>query len=252
MPDTVTDPLLPLLSLPGVADAAAAARADVDRLLGHRILRKKSAEVSAESLLRGARASAALAGSSYQLEAVRSGQFEDPVVTGALRVAGAIGKIADTWQNAPLQALAALHLQAASGIAPDDELGRPKVDPRITGRLQQLVQTLQTPRDRAVPGAVVAGVVHAEILALQPFAQMNGVVARAAARIVMVNAGVDPKSLAVPEVGYADDERAYERALAAYSTGTPDGVAQWLVYSAHALSAGATEGLAICQAVLRG
>ncbi len=246
------DPLAPLMDLPGVRDAALQSRADVDRLLGHRVLRKKSAEVSAESLLRGARSSAALEDSSYQLEAVRAGAIEDPVLIGCLRVSGAVGRQTDVWEHAPMQALAALHLQAAAGVADPDDLGRPSGKPGVSERLQQLVETVRMKRSRDVPGVVVAAVVHGEILALQPFVQLNGVVARAAARIVLVSTGVDPKSLAVPEVGYADDEKAYAAALAAYQTGTPDGVATWLVHCCAAMSAGAVEGLAICESVLRG
>jgi len=62
-----TDPLSPLLDLPGVTDALAAAREAVDRLLNHRVLRRQSAAVSSESALRGARASAALEGSTVSL-----------------------------------------------------------------------------------------------------------------------------------------------------------------------------------------
>ena len=52
------DPLAALLPLPRVQDAVAEARTAVDSLLGHRVLRRGSAEVTAESALRGARASA--------------------------------------------------------------------------------------------------------------------------------------------------------------------------------------------------
>lgn len=248
----INDPLAPLMDLTDVRAAAAAARADVDRLLNHRVLRKQSADVSAESLLRGARASAALEDASYQLEAVRGGAIDDPIVTGCLRVAGAIGRQTDVWEHAPLQALAALHLRAASGLDNAGELGRANGDPAVAGRLQQLVQMLRTPRSRDVPGVIVAAIVHAEILVLQPFASANGVVARAASRIVLVSTGVDPKSLAVPEIGHADNEKAYLAAINAYRSGTPDGVGQWLVHCSQALSAGAVEGLAVCESVLRG
>lgn len=248
----MSDPLLPLLDLPGVAAAALESRAAVDRLLNHRVLRKSSGPVSAESLLRGARASAELDGAAYQLEAVRAGAIDDPVLTGALRVSGAIGRLTETFEHAPMQALAALHLQAARGIAAEAQLGRPRSGPEVFPRLQQLSQTLQAPRSREVPGVIVAAIVHGEILSLAPFAQLNGIVARAAARIVLVSTGVDPKSLAVPEVGHADSIRAYETALAGFGSGSAEGVATWLVHCCSAMSAGAVEGLAICEAVLRG
>jgi hypothetical protein len=241
-----------LLELPGVADACVRARADVDRLLNHRVLRKQSADVSGESLIRGARASAELEDHGYQLEAVRSGTVDDPVVTGCLRVAGELGRITDIWEKAPLQAVAALHLQAAHGSVHPDDLGRPVGGPEVSRRLQQLADTVLAPRARDLPGIVVAAVVHGEILALKPFAALNGVVARGASRVALISTGVDPKALAVPEVGHVADRRGYEQAIAAYRTGTPEGVGRWIVHCAEALSAGAVEGLAICEAVLRG
>ena len=43
-----TDPLAPLLDLPGVTDGVARAREAVDGLLGNRVLRRRSGDVSAE------------------------------------------------------------------------------------------------------------------------------------------------------------------------------------------------------------
>src|ERR687886_1431454 len=65
------DPLAPLLDLPGVREAAEAARTGIDRLLRHRLMRNRSAEVSLESALRGARASAALEGVDVPLADLR-------------------------------------------------------------------------------------------------------------------------------------------------------------------------------------
>ncbi|WP_243837598.1 oxidoreductase [Cumulibacter soli] len=252
MPSATADPLLPLIDLPGVADACTRAREDVDRLLRHRVLRKQSAAVSGESLLRAARASAELENHGYQLEAIRAGQIDDPVVTGCLRVSGELGRITEVWEKAPLQAIAALHVQAASGSLHRDDLGRPVGGPEVSVRLQQLTDTLRAPRSRDVPGVVVAAIVHGELLALKPFAGLNGVVARGAARVALISTGVDPKALAAPEVGHVSEQRDYEQSIAAYRTGSADGVAQWIVHCAGALSAGAVEGLAICEAVLRG
>lgn len=252
MPPATADPLLPLIDLPGVLDACAKARTDVDRLLNHRVLRKQSAAVSGESLLRGARASAELEDHGYQLEAVRSGAIDDPVVAGCIRVAGELGRITEIYEKAPLQAIAALHLQAASGSLHPDDLGRPIGGPEVSTRLQQLAETVLAPRSREVPGIVVAAIVHGELLALKPFAGLNGIVARAASRVALISTGVDPKALAVPEVGHVSEHREYEQSLADYRSGSPAGVARWIVHCATALSGGAVEGLAICEAVLRG
>jgi len=246
---TATDPLQPLLGLPGVADAAAAARTDIDRLLSHRVLRRQSAPVSAESALRGARASAALAGSAYQLEAVRAGGIDDPVLAGALRVSAALGSFVGTWSRAPLQVLARLHVLAATDLAPPDRLGRPIGAPAVAARLAALADLLTAVSD--VPAVVLAAVVHGELLAMAPFGSADGVVARGAYRLTLVGRGLDPKSVSVPEVGHLELGRAYDAALAGYRSGDVDGVAEWVRHCCTAVGLGAREGLAVCEAIRR-
>jgi len=85
-----------------------------------------------------------------------------------------------------------------------------------------------------------------------PFGSVDGVVARAAARLTMITRGVDPKSVTVPEVGHLERANDYRAALSSYSTGEPARVAEWLRHYATAVQLGAQEGLAICEAVLRG
>lgn len=117
------DPLAPLLELPGVAAGVDRARAAVDTMLGHRVLRRRSPDVSAESALRGAWASASLAGRQVSLPDVRSGAAaDDPVVQGALRAQSAIGALTDTWSWAPRQALARLHALAAADLVDEYRL----------------------------------------------------------------------------------------------------------------------------------
>ena len=72
LPDHRVDPLAGLLALPGVADAVGETRRAVDAVIGHRVLRQRSAEVSTESALRGAWASAVLDGSTATLEQVHA------------------------------------------------------------------------------------------------------------------------------------------------------------------------------------
>ncbi len=237
------------MALPGVRDAAEAARAAVDRLLGHRVLRRQSAAVSTESALRGARASAALEGADVSLAGLREGAVDDPVVRGALRVSAGLGSMVETWPRAPGQVLARLHVLAAADLAPSADLGRPgaHAGPRLGG-LFGLVTG-----ESSVPAVVLAAIVHGELAAVAPFGTADGIVARAAARLTGITRGLDPKAVSVPEVGFVELGREeYARALAGYGSGQPDGVAAWLVHCCRATEHGALEGLAIAEALLRG
>ena len=245
------DPLAPLVDLPGVSDGVAAARTAVDSLIGHRVLRRRSADVSAESSLRGAWVSAVLAGSSATQAEVRSGEASsDSIVQGALRVQAAIPTLTDTWTRAPRQALARLHALAAADLVADaDLLGRPSAEPGVADRLDGLASVLGT---TSAPAVVVAAIVHGELLSLDAFAPASGVVARAAVRLTLIERGLDLKSLVVIEAGHRDLGDAYATALEAYRAGTPDGVAEWLRHCAEAVVAGARESMAICEAIQRG
>jgi len=284
------DPFAALLDLPGVADAVAEARTAVDTVLGHRVLRRRSAEVTAESALRGARASAELEGAGMELERLRGQlmngqpvtvQSKDPrlsqVAANAVRVHADLGALLPSWKGAPRQALARLHVLAAADLGIDpDHLGRPRTvssdpvdDPLGLGpapdpleaaaRLDGLCRLLLEPT--GAPAVVVAGVVHGELLALRGFGSVDGLVARAAARLVLVDRGLDPKAVTAPEVGHAELDaaglrashtHAYAEAARAYVRGGEDGVGAWLAHCAQAVALGAREGLAVCEAILRG
>jgi hypothetical protein len=260
----MNDPFSQVAGLPGVPEAVASARESIDRLRGHRVLRRGGPEVSAESALRGACASAALEGASFPLPDVRSGAVRSPLVQGALRVSSELGSLAGPWRFAPGQALARLHtLVAADGVEPS-ALGRPRSsavahDPlalgpppspdTVTARLSALGDLLTSPT--SAPALVVAAVAHGELLALRAFGWGDGIVARAAVRLTLIDRGVDPKSLAVPEVGHVELGSAYRDAIHAYVTGTPEGVAQWVRHCAEAVVLGAREALAVCEAFTR-
>ncbi|QBI51987.1 Fic family protein [Streptomonospora litoralis] len=260
------EPLQRVADLPGVGAAVDETRTVVDRLLGHRILRRRSSDVSMESALRGARASAVLDGARAELEEVRAGRSDDPRIKGALRVSGELGLLAETWTKAPRQVLARLHsLAAADGIA-DESLGRPRHDgedvrdpldlgrpPRaaeVAARIDALDALLATPAK--VPALVVGAVVHGELAALRPFGWGDGMVARAAERLTLIARGLDPKSLVPTELGYLELGDEYALALRGYQTGTPDGVGGWVAYCCRAVAAGARDSLATCEALQRG
>lgn len=241
-----------MTDLPGVAAAVEETRSAVDRLLGHRMLRRRSADVSAESALRGAWASAWLAGAQVSLDDVRSGaHVGQPLVQGALRCQAAIASLVDVWPRAPRQALARLHVLAGADLVPElvpdrDSLGRPA--PSAAGRLDMLASVLAQTR---IPAVLVAAVVHGEVLALDAFPPVSGLVARAAARLVLVDRGLDPKSLVVLEAGHKELGDQYPQALDAYREGTAEGLASWLRHCAAATIAGAREAIAISEAMGR-
>lgn len=254
---SATDVLARLADLPGVAEAVDRARGAVDGLRGHRVLRRQAERVSSESALRGARASAALEGADVPLDVLRrtvvaSGHLphvEEPVVQGALRVAAEVGPLQRVWTKAPLQAVARLHTLAATGLVPDDDLGRPAA--AAAPRLAALGQLLTTPT--TAPAVVVAAVVHAELATCGAFAVGAGPVARAASRLTLVTRGLDPTAVSVPEVGHVELGRDdYLAALSAYRAGGEAGVARWLVHCAEAVVLGAREGVAVCEAIQRG
>lgn len=190
------------------------------------------AEFRAELALRSAHASAALEGSMHDIEDVRAGVVTDPVLQGALRVGIALPGLVNIWRRAPGQALAALHLRAGRGMLPDGELGRPVWSgddgAARAARLAALTEIVVAPAPESVPAVIVAAVVHGEILDVAPFAALNGIVARGAARLCMLASGLDLDGLAAPEEVHWEREAEYVGSLGAYATGRPDGVRSWL------------------------
>ncbi|TYC00805.1 oxidoreductase [Micromonospora sp. WP24] len=234
-----TDPLAPLLELADVAPAAQQARERFDEALRHRALRRHGGRVTGEVSLRSAVASAALEGYAYDREAVRAGTVTDPVLQGALRVAGALPGLTELWPKAPRQALARLHVLAARDLVPEPELGRPVADAVVAARLDNLA-ALVAGGTRVSP-LVLAAVVHGELLALRPFAGPSGVVARGAARLVLLASGTDPRGLLAVDVGHHEREPEYVGSAGAFATGTPDGLRSWLRHYMTAVEAAADE-----------
>ncbi|MFE9607842.1 Fic family protein [Streptomyces sp. NPDC006012] len=265
-----TDPLATLGALPGVPESVESVRKAVDRVYGHRIMRRRSNEITSEAALRGARGSAALSGADWALEEVRrrtdfSADDEARMLGAALRLTAETGQLLSIWRQSPLRVLARLHLVAAAGRA--DAVGRPRQDgesvdeplielplPRadeVSGRMEGLAELIVA--GSTAPALVTAAVVHGELLALRPFTSHNGLVARAAGRIVLVGSGLDPKSVCPAEVGHAELGRAaYLAALDGYLSGTPAGMSGWIAHCGRAVELGVRESTAVCEALQRG
>jgi hypothetical protein len=224
-----------LVSLEGVPSAYAAVRDGIDVMLRDRGLRRTSPEHTAESLLRGAHASAALEGSAAALAEVREGTG-DQVANDAIRVSTELLALAPVLARTPLQALARIHALAATGSVDVERLGRPH-DAESAARLRDIAAVLTAPTE--APALLVAAVVHAELLTAAPFASHNGIVARATERLLLVSRGVDAKSLVVPEAGHLALRAQYESNLRGYAEGGAAGVHSWILYAAEAFAAGA-------------
>ncbi|MEV0250096.1 oxidoreductase [Nocardia sp. NPDC050712] len=248
----MTDPLQPLVDLPGVQDAADRARDALAVVHRHQANRRGWPTTAAEAAVRAARSSAAIDGGSTELPTAE-GVVEDPILAGSLRVgqaldADALRTLTGVWQRAPLQALARLHLQAAADLVTDETLlGRPRSAPGVAERLDLLTQTVLATR---APAPVIAAVVHGELLTLRPFGTADGIVARAAARLVTVSSGLDPHSLGVPEVFWLRRRQAYLDAAAAFGTGEPDAVGAWVILCCAALEDGAREAASIADSAV--
>jgi hypothetical protein len=254
-----SDPLAPLVDLPGVAAASEEAREALGRAHRHRTNLRGWPATAAEAALRAARASSVLDGGPL-LPADRSaatrgviapeGGEPDPVLAGALRVAealeGGATALVGVWQRAPLQALARLHALAAAGLTDEDRLGRPRTDVDVGRRLELLAGVLTG--GSQVPAPILAAVAHGELLTLAPFGTADGVVARGVSRLVTIATGLDPHGLGVPEMYWMRHSGDYGAAARGFASGTPDGLAAWLVMNCQALHAGAREALSIAQA----
>jgi hypothetical protein len=229
------DPLGALTSFEGVPSAFAAVRDGIDAMLRDRGLRRTTPDTTAESLLRGAHASAVLEGSASSLGEVREGHG-DEVAQASLRVSTELLGQAQVLGRSPAQALARLHTLAAGRSLSRDDLGRPR-DAAAAERLQRVGRLLTTPT--SAPALLMAAVIHADLATAAPFGSHNGIVARAAERLVLVARGVDEKSLVVPEAGHLANRAAYESNLRGYRDGGRAGLHAWLLYAAEAYAAGA-------------
>ena len=219
------------MSLEGVPSAFAGTRDGIDALLRDRGLRRTDPAQTVESLLRGAHASAVLSGSGSTLDEVRAGEG-DEVARAAARMSTALLSLVPVVGHSPLQALSRLHVLAAG----TDTAGRPAT-PGAADRMSALGSALGSVT--RAPALLVAAVAHAEVATVAPFGSSDGLVARAAERLVLVARGVDPASLVVPEAGHLALRAEYESNLRAYAGGGRSGLHAWLLYAAEAQARGA-------------
>jgi hypothetical protein len=238
-------------------------------------------ELAAESTIAGAWCNSAFEGAEVLLEDLREGSVEDSpmgrVAARTLAMYIELPRVADLLGRAPMQALARLQTVAVAGVADQGGVvpaaganaerqyrdhdrggsGRPRQDDTVSDplrldtaipadeigdRLAQLGELLTS--ETLAPAIVVAGIVHAEIAVIQPFAAGSGLVARCLTRAVLRERAVDPDGWSIPETGMRMLGRpSYVKALRAYATGTTEGVSAWLVHHAQMVDIGAEEAV---------
>ncbi|MDM7854472.1 Fic family protein [Cellulomonas alba] len=196
---------------------------------------------------------------------------DELVAHGAVRAAALVDSLAPELgaRSAPQlppfgQLLARLHAAVGADWLPPAELGRPRTadgpldlrglgpapTPDEVGARLALLADVVARTD--APALVVAAVVHGELLALRPFRAGNGIVARAAARLLVTSRGLDPTGSVVPEAAWSPNPHVYVAAAARFATGEPEGVAGWVAGCADALVTGAARARVIADAVLAG
>lgn len=228
MPTTPDDPFGLVLGLVAVPTMLASARDGIDALYGVGDRRARpTPDLTSEALLRGAAASAELAGSRSDLAALRLGDA-DPLAAAAARLNAGLLALVPVVQRSPLEALARMHTMAAAGLAPADELGRPRPGGASADALHDLARRLTAPT--RAPAVAVAAIAHAEVLSCSPFSVASDLVARALERLLLVARGVDPTSVTVPEVGHRAMRHDYEEALDGFDGADPARVSRWLRY----------------------
>lgn len=200
----------------------------------------------------------------------RVGGRIDPVeatVRAAARVTAESEYVRPLLRRAPAQALARLHVAAGAQLVDDDAVGRPRrpgescgefadlgappEDPaEVTARLSGVYDLLA---NASAPAFVTAALVHAEIVHVRPFVRGNGLVARALERAYLVESGLEPTGVAVPEAGHLEvGATAYLGSLVGYGTGSRAGLELWLGHCGQAWCEAAALGGRIADAVRTG
>ena len=170
------------------------------------------------------------------------GDITDPTLAAALRAADPISpetidETVRVWRRAPIQVLARLALIASPtgpelADAPTDarssDAGRPVGDEKLSAAMKE--QRLHLLGDlvsggTSVPDTVLSAVVHGELLTMRPFADNNGIVARAASRLTTI---AGPRGSACRRCTDQAPRR-IPRRRGSVSPGDPEGVRRWIL-----------------------
>ena len=219
------DPLAPLASLPGLADAASRAVSSIARAHRRPAGLRAPDVISAESLLRGARAT----------QDYVEGDKNGVVSAYSLLAPDLLATTVRTFSRAPLNLVARADVACGGDGVPAAGQAH-----RVQGLARLVASGAGVDFDRLAPA-----VVHAEIAAHRVCGPRSEVVARVVGRATAVHTGLDPRCFAVYENFLGRHRARYVRALESYAAGD---VAPALVLLMDAWETGGAEADLIAQA----
>ena len=286
--DPAADALRAIAADQRVAHAEEALREASAELRWNEALRRRWREARAESAVRGAIASGGVEGAVLPTAVLRDA-IASRSLTEASTGDPSLDAVAGLWragvrltgwmpdlrgegrpaQPSPRTLLTALHRDVAGPLAvvgtiPLDDVAAPRrgertpveggpgeapVGEALAARLDGLLRLIDAP---GAPALVRAAVVHAEMVCARPFTAGNAAVGRLLVRHLITRDGLEPTGVAVVDQYAGRVPVAYADALAAYASGTLDGVVAWVVWQAEAVLVGIQEAQAICRSVQAG
>lgn len=287
-PDPAVAALRALAADQRVVDAEEALREASTELRWNEALRRRWREARAEAAVRGAIASGGVEGAVLPVDVLRDA-VASRSLTEASTGDPSLDAVAGLWragtrlngwmpdlrgegrpaQPSPRTLLTALHRDVAgplavTGTIPLDDVAAPRRGERepleggpgeapagdaLDARLDGLLRLIDA---AGAPALVRAAVVHAEMVCARPFTAGNAAVGRLLVRHLITRDGLEPTGVAVVDRYAGRVPVAYADALAAYATGTLDGVVAWVVWQAEAVLVGIQEAQAICRSVQAG
>ncbi|WP_026196375.1 hypothetical protein [Corynebacterium lubricantis] len=228
---SVPGPLSPYLGLGNVASLIDEATASVARAHRRPAALRRSDVIVGESVLRGAKLSALLEGTTVEEEP------ENFIRPYALLSPESSGRTAQAFLRAPLQVFARLDVAAGGNGTPATSDG--------AARLNALARIITAEN---VEGMLLAQVVHFEIASRELFGPRSGVVGRVAGRAAAAATGADPLGIAVPETYYYRHKTEYAQALGAWKEANAEGSTSALEFGLRAWGVGGDEADGIAKA----
>lgn len=238
---SVQDPFGLLLGDLELARAVKSTREAIARVHRRPTVLRRADVVSSESLVRGARASLAIDGTSTNrllddlADVDNQSPFACMMSAYSLLAPGKQVETVRTFLRAPMQVLARI----------DVAMGGEGFPVAAPGRVQQLAELIVKRPSGEGYDSVMPAVLHGEIAAGAIFGERSRTLGRLAARIAAVATGFDPQGICVPET-YMNRHRArYEDQLAGYQSGDQVG---FIRFQLDAWKVGAKEADGIARA----